>query len=107
MTDPLPPHDIPDDTTALGLVGWIGESLLRSFALRLAALTSLLTVPITVAVSDGAPVPARVGLVLVGVVSALALLHSQLAAWPRSRQWTLIAAVLAVTVPACIYLLST
>jgi hypothetical protein len=106
VNGPLPPHDIPDDTTPRGVLGWIAESMLRSLALRTAALAAMLGI-LFAAVADDAPTLARVGLVFLGSLSTFALLHSQLAAWPRPRQWTLIVTVLMLSIPACVYLLNT
>lgn len=87
--EPLHPLDIPEDTSNTGVFGWMLESVVRSYALRLAALIALLGATVA-AVQADAPAGPRIAAVVLGVVVAFALLVSQLRSWRRSFQWALI-----------------
>jgi uncharacterized membrane-anchored protein len=87
--EPLHPLHIPDDTSDTGVFGWMLESIVRSYALRLAGIIALLGATVAALRVDAPPAP-RIALVVLGVVAAFALLMSQLKSWRRSLQWVLI-----------------
>jgi hypothetical protein len=87
--EPLHPLHIPDDTSDTGVFGWMLESIVRSYALRLAGIIALLGATVA-ALRVDAPTAPRIALVLLGVLAAFALLMSQLKSWRRSLQWVLI-----------------
>lgn len=89
--EPLHPLDIPEDTSSTGVVGWMFESVARSFALRLAALVALLGAAVAAVRVDAPPAP-RLAAVVLGILVAFVLLVSQLKSWRRSLQWALIVA---------------
>lgn len=87
--EPLHPLHIPDDTSDTGVFGWMLESVVRSYALRLAGIIALLGATVAALRVDAPPAP-RIALVVLGVLAAFALLMSQLKSWRRSLQWVLI-----------------
>ena len=87
--EPLHPLHIPDDTSDTGVFGWMLESIVRSYALRLAGIIALLGATVAALRVDAPPAP-RIALVVLGVLAAFALLMSQLKSWRRSLQWVLI-----------------
>lgn len=89
--EPLHPLDIPEDTSSTGVVGWMFESVARSFALRLGALVALLGAAVAAVRVDAPPAP-RLAAVVLGILVAFVLLVSQLKSWRRSLQWALIVA---------------
>lgn len=89
--EPLHPLDIPEDTSKAGLAGWMLESIVRSYALRLAGLIALLGATVAALRAD-APTGPRVAAIVVGVGVAFLLLISQLTSWSRGLQWLLIVA---------------
>ena len=93
---PLHPNEIPEDTTAGGVVGWIAEDIARSLVLRLSGMVALLSA-VVAALSASAPLGLRLATIAVGVALTFALLISQLQAWRRSFQWFLILGMLLVT----------
>lgn len=95
------PHDIPEDTGPAGLVGWIGEDLLRALVLRLTLLVAVVAM-IAGATIDDAPDALRAAAVVAGGAGILVVLSGPLAGWPRRRQWW----TLAVVLPLCGVLLA-
>jgi hypothetical protein len=87
--EPLHPLHIPDDTSDTGVFGWMLESIVRSYALRLAGIIALLGATVA-ALRVDAPAAPRIAAVVIGVLAAFALLMSQLKSWRRSLQWVLI-----------------
>ena len=72
--EPLHPLHIPDDTSDTGVFGWMLESIVRSYALRLAGIIALLGATVAARRVD-APTAPRIARVVLGVLAFPRLLE--------------------------------